>query len=51
MFMGVWVVAKVAVGGCLVAELVAPRLASGCGSYEQQQQQTWLREREKEEGD
>jgi len=25
----------VAVGGCLVAELVAPRLPSGCGSHEQ----------------
>jgi len=41
------VVARVAVGGCLVTEQVAPRLASGCGSHELQQQQAWVRERER----
>jgi len=41
------VVARVAVGGCLVGELVVPRLTSGCGRHEQQQQQAWLRERER----
>ena len=38
--------ARVAVDGCLVAKLVAPRLASGCGSDEQQQQ-AWPRGRER----
>ena len=51
MFVGVWVVAGVAVGDCLVAELVAPRPATCFGSHELQQQQAWLREGEKEEGD
>ena len=39
-------VARVDVGGCLVAKHVAPRLTSGCGNHEQQQQ-AWLKEREK----